>query len=70
MKKIEVLDIHKNSLSVGDECAFTSCNYIQKGYVYKITKNKIFVTIKHKSERPYPDSHMPHGMARHRILKL
>ena len=65
-----VLGRYGRELNVGDECACASTGYICKGYIYKITDRKVFLTLNKKGDRPTPDAHMVFESASWRILKL
>ena len=65
-----VLGRYGRELNVGDECAFASAGVISKGYIYKITARKVFLTLNKKEDRPFPHAHMVFESARWRILKL
>jgi len=66
----DILDIKGNVLNIGDECAFVCSNTMLKGYVYKITSTKLYVTSRGKDIIPFPDGHMIHSIAQWRVLKL
>lgn len=67
---MEILDRIGQTLKVQDDCAFEAQGRINKGYIYKITDEKVYVTFRQKDDRPFPDAHMHHNVAKYRILKL
>ena len=51
------MDRYGNKISVGDPVCFTSSGWLEKGYVYKIVSNKVYMTCQPRDKRPVPDGH-------------
>ena len=54
---MKLLDRYGETLSVGDPVVFTSSGDLCRGYVYKMTNDKVYMTYQPKGRKPFPDGH-------------